>query len=243
MKSLVIGASAGLGRSIAERLAACGHELFIVASSFDDLNAIATDLALRYGVRVHRHVADLAQTDTADLRTRVTDAMGGLDNLFFVAGISLRADRGPIDDADARRLMNVNFVSGVAIINAFLADLADNASGNIVGIGSVAAARGRRNNAVYSASKRGLEFYFETVRHYLANHACKVQFYRAGYLRTNMTFGQKLPFPAMEPDAAADVICGNLGRDLGRVYIPRWWLAIMAAIRLLPWPIFRRLDI
>jgi short-subunit dehydrogenase len=243
VKSLVIGASAGLGRAIADTLAAAGHELFIVASSADDLASVASDLSLRHRVKVHSHAMDLVDGDAVQLRERVLAAMTGLDNLFFVAGVSLRTDRGPIPNADARLLMNVNFVAGVSVVNAFLADLADNPNGNIVGMSSVAAARARRNNAVYGASKRGLEFYFDAVRHYLADRPCRVQYYRLGYLRTRMTQGQKLPFPAMDPSTAAKRICRNLGRNLSATYLPWWWFAIMSSIQLLPWPIYRRLNI
>jgi len=41
----------------------------------------------------------------------------------------------------------------------------------------------------------------------------------------------------------AKVIVDNLGRDLGAVYLPWWWWPITAIIRLLPWPIFKRLNI
>jgi len=81
------------------------------------------------------------------------------------------------------------------------------------------------------------------LRHRLAGQNCKVQFYRAGYLKTRITAGQRLPLPALEPDAAAAYIVDNLGKDLGAVYLPRWWWAITAILRLLPWAVFKRLDI
>ena len=243
MKSLIVGASAGLGRALAERLAGLGHELFLVSSDAADLEPLAADLKLRHGNPVHVRALDLAEADPEPLRTAVLGEMGGIDNLFYVAGVSIDDDSGPIPDDTALRLMSVNFVSGVRVVNAFLGDLAENPNANIVGMGSVAAGRGRRNNSVYGAAKRGLEFYFETLRHYLAAKPCAVQFYRLGYLETRMTFGQKLPFPVMHPDAAAARICANLGRDLGAVYLPWWWFGIMTIIKLLPWTIFRKLEI
>ena len=47
----------------------------------------------------------------------------------------------------------------------------------------------------------------------------------------------------VNPDQGAKVIVDNLGRDLGAVYLPWWWWPITAIIRLLPWPIFKRLNI
>ena len=243
MKSIVIGASAGLGRAIAEVLAARGHDLFLVASTEKDLAAVAADLAIRFDVQVGLHAIDLADADPAVLQSKVTKTLGAPDNLFYVAGVSFTEDRGAIPDDVAMRLLAVNFTAGVRIVNGFLDTLADNPAANIVGIGSVAACRGRRGNSVYGSAKRGLEFYFETLRHYLAPHACRVQFYRLGYLHTRMTLGQKLPFPAMQPEDAARKICDNLGRDSGAVHLPRWWFGITSLLRMLPWVIFRKLDI
>jgi short-subunit dehydrogenase len=96
---------------------------------------------------------------------------------------------------------------------------------------------------VYGAAKSGLETYFAALRHYLVGKPCRVQFYRLGYLDTAMTFGQKLMFPALPPEAAAAAIVANLHRDLGAVYLPAWWRPIATVVRLLPWPVFKRLNI
>ena len=243
MKSLVIGASAGLGRALAEALAARGHALFLVASDETDLVPLASDLMLRFGIDVSVRAENLASADPEGLREDVMARLGGVDNLFYVAGESSLDDSGCIADAMANRLMSVNFSAGVRIVNTFLGIMENNPAANFVGIGSVAACRGRRNNSIYGAAKRGLEFYFETVRHHLARHHCRVQFYRLGYLETQMTLGQDLRFPAMAPAAAAQKICDNLGKDLGVVYLPRWWFGITSILQLLPWHIFCRLDI
>lgn len=243
MKSLVIGASAGLGRALAEELASRGHDLFLVASDEADLAPLAADLAIRFGIATHARAEDLTDFIPAALHEDVTARLGAPDNLFYIAGLSVADDKGPIPDETALRLIEVNFSAGVRIANAFLADMADNPAGNIVGMGSVASCRGRRSNSVYGAAKSGLDFYFETLRHYLAANPCQIQFYRLGYLRTRMTQGQQLPFPVMDPKDAARKICNNLGKDLGAAYLPWWWFGITSLLRLMPWPIFRKLDI
>ncbi len=244
-KSLITGGSVGLGRAIAERLAAQGHELFLVASRLDPLAEAARDIAARHGVTVHHHPVDLASLDARDLRRRVLDAMGAVDNLLLIAGVGDKADGGPMPDGAAERLLAVNLVSAVTLTDALLPDLQDNPQANIVAAGSIAAARGRRRNGVYGAAKRGLEAYFETLRHYLAQRGgvCKTQIYRLGYLDTRMIAGQKTPFAKFPPDKAAERIVANLGRDLGLAYLPVWYWPIVTAFRLLPWPIFKRLDV
>ena len=69
MTTVVVGASSGLGRALAEELARTGHELLLVASDPRDLSAIAADLGLRHAAKVHTLALDLAAT--ADPGARV----------------------------------------------------------------------------------------------------------------------------------------------------------------------------
>jgi short-subunit dehydrogenase len=242
VKSVVIGASAGLGRALAECLAAAGHDLFLVASDVRDLAPLAADLRLRFAVRTFIRSIDLTDFDADQVRAQVLASLGTVDNLFYIAGASTM-DAGRRKDVEVRQLIEVNFTSAVRLVNAFLDDLSQARPANLVGAGSVAAVRGRRMNSVYGAAKSGLDSYFAAMRHYLVGRQCRVQFYRLGYLATRMTFGQKLLFPTITADAAAEVIVANLGRDLGSVYLPKWWGTIAIGIRILPWRLFRRLNI
>ena len=239
--SVVIGASAGLGRALAERLAERGHSLFLVASDERDLAAAAADLRLRFRVPVTTLALDLGDCDPATLRAQSIASLGHINNLFYIAGYSTM-DTGPREDEEVRRLVAINFTSAVRLVNVLLDDLIRSQHGNLVGVGSVAAIRGRKVNSIYGAAKCGLETYFAALRHYLAGKSCSVQFYRLGYLETQMTLGQNLAFPPLAPDAAAMVIVGNLGRDLGSVYLPPWWGLIAAVVRLTPWALFKRLE-
>ena len=144
MRSLIVGASAGLGRALAEELAGRGHDLFLVASDESDLAPLARDLTLVHGVTVHALAADLATLDPASLRMDYDRCFDDLDCLFLVAGFSDPADSGSMDTDLLDRLIAVNFRSGGRIVNSFLDYLAERPNGHIIGIGSVAAARARR---------------------------------------------------------------------------------------------------
>jgi len=244
MRSLVIGATAGLGRSLTECLARNRHDLFLVSSDAGDLAPLAADLTSRYGVRAFYLACDLAAPDPAALHAEVKARLGGIENLFYIAGLSLRdRDSPPVTDETALRLVNVNLTSAVRLVNVFFAELAATPGANIVGIGSIAAVRGRSSNSIYGAAKRGLEGYFEALRHRLAGQNCRVQFYRAGYLKSDKTAGERRLLPPLEPDDAAAAIVANLGKDLGAVYLPRWWGAVAAILLLMPWAVFKRLGI
>ena len=244
MKCLIVGASAGLGRCLGEALAAGGHDLFLLASDERDLAPLAASLSLRFGVSAGFTAMDLRKVDADALRQATVaffhEPPGAV---LFVAGAGRADDTGHLEPAALDDLIDLNFRSGVAIVNAFLPDMLDGKTRLCVGIGSVAAVRGRGANMVYGAAKRGLEFYFEALRHRLQAAGCRVQFYRVGFMRTAMFGDRKTLIPAVEPETVARQIAGNLERDVGCVYAPPWWMAIALILRLIPWCIFRRLSI
>jgi short-subunit dehydrogenase len=240
MRSLVIGASAGLGRALSTQLAEQGHDLYLVASDERDLEPIACDLRLRFGVKIFYYALDLNEFDANKLYESVKNSLRQLDNLFYVAGYTC-LDHGKVEDAIAEKLLNVNMLAPIRIINLFLQD-ADSIH-NIVGIGATAAARPRRQNAIYGSAKRGMEFYFDTLRHFLAFKRCSVQFYRVGYLNTRMTFGMKLLFSKAEPCVIARKIIKGLGKEISTKYLPKWWFFIMLAYQLLPKAMHNRIDV
>ena len=68
MRALVVGASAGVGRALAEGLAARGYDLLLVASDQRDLDAEAAHLRLTHGVAVTTVAADAAKPETGAIR-------------------------------------------------------------------------------------------------------------------------------------------------------------------------------
>ena len=110
------------------------------------------------------------------------------------------------------------------------------------GFGSIAGTRGRSRNIVYAAAKRGLETFFQSLRHRHLPSSLRVQFYRLGFLRSNLTWGQRLPLPAAEPDAVAARVVDALDRGSFARYEPRRWALVAFVLRRLPWFLFRRMK-
>lgn len=240
---MIVGASAGLGRALAVKLASEGNALALVATDARDLEALAADLVLRYGVRVSILSTDLMECDPQSLAQWARTTLPTVDAVFLIAGYTHQGgDCGSIGAPVIDKIVGVNMLSGIRLIDAMLDDI-KMAKGHIVVAGSVATMRPRRRNAVYGAAKAGLEFYAEAVRHLLAPFGATVAVYRLGYMKTSMTFGQNLPLPVLTPEDAAKHIVSNLGKHNGISYLPRWWWVISAVLNLLPWVVFRRLDI
>lgn len=242
MTALVVGGSAGLGRALAGRLAAAGHDLVLVSSDERDLAAMTSDLKLRHGVRVSSVAADLGGDCgyLEELEDRAA-ALGGLDHLLFPAGAVADQDDPGLDPAGASRLLAINFLAVAAIVARFLPELKRWPRAAIVGFGTVAAARGRSRNLVYAASKRALQTYFEGLRHACAQTPVTVQFYVLGYLDTNLAFGRPTPLPRADPGRLSARILRDLRRDVGVVYYPAAWRVLCGVLRCLPWFLYSRL--
>ncbi len=239
-----MGASAGVGRTLASGLAAGGHDLVVVSSDGRDIAATAADLSIRYNRKVLPVAADVAATEEyiERVRTAVED-MGGIDGLFFPVGAVLDDDDGSsLSVAEANWLTAVNFSSVVATVLTFLPGLLSRPQSCIVGFGSVAAVRGRHRNIVYAAAKRALVGFFESLRHRCAGSSVTVRFYVLGYMDTALAFGRPTLLPKGDPQALSARVIRDLGRDGGVAYYPRAWRFACAVLAILPWPVFKRLS-
>lgn len=244
MTAVVVGASAGLGRALAEALAAAGHDLVVVSSDPRDLEALASDLQIRHGVRVVVVPLDLGgELSWLGHLREAAGELGGPDALLLPIGWTAAVDDVTLGADVAERLVRTNFLSVVAIVAELLPEMRKKARANIVGFGSVAGRRGRGTNVVYAASKRALQTYFEGLRHACAGTKVEVCFYLLGYLDTSLAFGRRTLLPRADPSRLAARVVHDMGRRGGVVYYPPAWRLVCAVLPLVPFFLFKRLKI
>jgi short-subunit dehydrogenase len=242
MTHLIVGASAGVGRALATQFALAGHELILVSSDERDLRATTADLAIRFGVRATFVAADLSDGDAyLDRVAGIAKEMGGIDGMLFPVGANVAADDCTFDPERVAWLTRVNYLSVVNAVTRFLPELMARPRATIVAFGSVAATRGRGRNVAYTAAKRALQIFVESLRHSCAGSSVSVQFYVLGYMDTNLARGLHTPVPKGDPRALSRKIFRNLHRDIGVVYYPSFWRPLSVAIRQIPWWIFKRM--
>jgi short-subunit dehydrogenase len=236
---LIVGASTGLGRALAEEYAGAGFDLVLVSRDRRDIDPLAADLRLRFGVAVEALAADLADDNECLAGVeRALALVSPLRGILLPIGASDPDDRIGLPDELMVRMVYSNFLNPCRLLNALLPRLR---GGEVIGFGSVAALRGRTRNAAYAASKSALMTYFESLRHSAGTADIAVRFYVPGYLDTNLAFGQSLPFRAADPRILARRVRADTGLTLTR-YFPGYWRLIVAIVSLLPWSIYRRLK-
>lgn len=154
---LVTGASTGLGRMIAETLAAKGYYVYAGARKAKDLealDAIENIRAVRLDVTIQSDIDAAVKT--------VTDADRGLYAIVNNAGVGLMAPLIELDDEDLDFIFNVNVFGPVRITRAF-APLLIESKGRVVNIGSIAGVQTRTFYGPYSMSKHAMEAFTDTL--------------------------------------------------------------------------------
>jgi short-subunit dehydrogenase len=241
---LIAGASAGLGRCLSQKLASLGHNLILIASGREDLEAMASDLVIRHGVRVEVIPADLsAGNEYLDEVEGAIKSLNGLDGIFCPVGAVSASDGVCLHPDGLKALTHVNYMSIALLITRLWPFLAQPPRPKVVvGFGSVAAGRGRSQNMAYSAAKRALTSFFESLRHAAAGSNITVQFYILGYLDTNQAFGRKTPLPRAGLERLCQKIMDHLQKDFGTTYYPKYWSLITLFLKATPWFLYKRMK-
>jgi short-subunit dehydrogenase len=243
VNALIVGATSGLGRSLSRVLAERGDDLILVARDPTDLGAEANHLRTVYGVTVFTVPTDATAPHVfVNAVSHAVASFGDVRAVLLPIGLSHSSDLAAWPVAQAQMLVDVNFTSVATLIEALLPRLLA-CDSVIVGFGSVAAVRGRSANVVYSAAKRALESYFESLRHRLSTARVRVQFYRLGYLDTQQSYGKRLLLPKAAPERIARDVARNLDRDFGIATRPKFWCVVVSIVRLMPWWLFKKLKV
>jgi uncharacterized protein len=238
--ALVTGASAGLGRTFAEHLAASGHDLVLVARDAARLQALADDLALRHAVKVEVLPADLARDDdTARVVSRIDAAP--IDVLINNAGFGTTGSlaRGAREPQEA--MLRVHVLAAHRLAQAAVQSMVPRGRGAIVNVSSVASYLTSPGNVNYCATKAYLRLHAESLAIELRGKGVYVQALCPGFTHTE--FHQrarvdKSRAPAWMWMNADDVVGASLaamrqGRPV--VVIPGWrYRIIVALLRWLP---------
>lgn len=240
---MIVGASAGVGRALCEQVAQQRSPLMLVASDLEDLGILASHLRIKYGVQVDILAAN-AKYGNEFIKKVVEFGVGNakLDCIYFPIGLSLENDQIDLSTDETSLIFEANLTVVVGIINQITQHLLKQPSPLIVGFGSIASIRGRRNNMVYSAAKRGLESYFESLGHYASLTSLKIQFFKLGYVQTQQSYGKKLLFPPLSAENAAKLILEKRGEKYLNTYLPRYWGIIAFILRFIPWAIYKKIN-
>jgi acetoacetyl-CoA reductase len=223
--AIVTGASRGIGRAIATRLASEGMSLVLgYLDSERSARALAQDL-LGEGTAVTLVRGDIADPSTANqLVEAALSEFGRLDCLVNNAGITRDGTLSKLEASSYTEVLGVNLVGAALVANASIAPMIRARFGRIVNVASFVGQKGNFGQANYAASKAGLIAWTKVAAIELARHGITVNAVCPGFIETDMlkdvpeTVRQKLldQIPLMRfgrPEEVADVVAFVLASE------------------------------
>ena len=198
--ALVTGASRGIGRAIALRLAEAGADIALIYASNGQAAQEAAGQVEALGVRalaLRADVSDFAQAQAA--YAQVKEALGAPDILVNNAGITRDGLAMRMSQADFDRVVQVNLNGAFYLTRAALPDFVRRRSGRIINITSVSGLDGNPGQVNYAASKAGLVGLTKALAREVASRGITVNAVAPGFVDTDMT-------AAMNPDTLAQAL-------------------------------------
>lgn len=233
--ALVTGASSGIGRALALRLAQDRVHVVLLARRVDLLSQLADQIRAGGG-QATVCPCDLLQLDQTVATLRQVDReVFGLDLVIANAGIAVTQARGQASWEAIADMLRLNFDAAVATLTALVPAMIARGGGHLVGISSLAAYALAPGAGAYCASKAGFSTFLDGLRLELAGTGIAVTAVHPGFVRTPSMVDRSYPTPGMiDADVAADHIVRRLPAAPAWIDFP--WSTAWAArlLRVLP---------
>jgi thioester reductase-like protein len=211
---LITGASSGIGRATAVKLAAAGGVPLLVARNVEKLEEVRAEIVASGGT-AYVYAADLSDMDSVDrLLERVLADHRNVDMLVNNAGRSIRRSIALSYDRfhDFERTMQLNYFGAVKLIIGLLPHMRERGSGHIVNVSSIGVQANPPRFSAYVASKAALDAFTRVVTSEVIGDGVTFTTIHMPLVRTPMIAPTKMydAFPTMTPDEAGDMICEAL---------------------------------
>ena len=168
---------------------------------------------------------------------------GDIDLVLVGWGVLFPAERVARDRAAAVEEAQINYTGVVSVSVPLVERMRRQGHGTIVYLSSVAAERPRKSNFVYGSSKAGMDAFAQGLSDSLQDSGVRVLVVRPGFVRTKMTEGLDPAPLATDAEAVAEAVVAGLRRNAHTVWAPGPLRLVMAAVRHVPRPLFKRLDL
>jgi NADP-dependent 3-hydroxy acid dehydrogenase YdfG len=235
------GASTGIGRAVALRLAADGWRIAASARNADALARLAAEAPpgaiTPYPLDVTDGEACLACAD------RIERELGPVDFAMFNAGTHRPMKAEDFSSAIVRQLLDINVMGVAHGLEAVLPRLIARQSGRVMIVASIAGYRGLPTAAAYGASKAALINMAEALRPELMAKGVILQLVNPGFVKTPLTDQNTFEMPFLiSAEEAADAILRGMRSDRFEIAFPTTFAWLMKFVRVLPDRIYFRLT-
>jgi NAD(P)-dependent dehydrogenase (short-subunit alcohol dehydrogenase family) len=211
---LITGASSGIGKATAVKVADAGATVLLVARSVDKLEETKREIEAAGGV-AHIHRCDMSDMDdVARMAEEVLAYHGQVDILVNNAGRSIRRSVKLSYERfhDYERTMQINYFGALKLILALLPSMQARKSGHIINVSSIGAQTNPPRFSAYVASKSALDAFSRVIASEVVDDGVDITTIYMPLVRTPMIAPTRMydMFPAITPEEAAEMIAGAM---------------------------------
>lgn len=232
----ITGASSGIGRALARRMAGAGWTVVAVARTLSQLERLAAEDPGRAG-RIVPFALDV--TDAAAVSSmvdRIEREVGPIALAVLNAGSHRPIVAVSPKLEDFRELVELNLMGTVHSLIAVQRHMLKRGKGHIAIVSSLAGYRGLPTAAAYGMTKAGLINMAESLQPELAVAGIKLQIVNPGFVRTPLTNRNRFAMPFLiSADEAAEAILRGFAGNRFEIAFPRRFAYLMKIYRLLPY--------
>ncbi|KQX59051.1 MULTISPECIES: decaprenylphospho-beta-D-erythro-pentofuranosid-2-ulose 2-reductase [unclassified Streptomyces] len=239
---LVLGGTSEIGLATARRLIARRTRTVWLAGRPSPALTAAAESLRALGADVRTVPFDALDTESHEERLGKIFTEGDIDMVLLAFGVLGDQARDESDPVAAARVAQTNYTGAVSAGLVCAGALQAQGHGSLVVLSSVAGERARRANFIYGSSKAGLDAFAQGLGDALHGTGVHVMVVRPGFVRSKMTAGLAEAPLATTPEAVATAIELGLRRRSETVWVPGALRMVMAAVRHVPRPLFRRLP-
>ena len=218
---MITGATSGIGKAAALKLARAGATVLVVARTKEKLEETLHEIE-RLGGKAYSYSADVSHLDDCDrLVEQVLKDHGRVDVLVNNAGRSIRRSVVHTYDRfhDFERTMQLNYFGALRLIMQLLPSMTENGSGHIINISSIGVLTNAPRFSAYVASKAALDAFTRCAASEMAHLGIRFTTINMPLVRTPMIAPTKLynHVPTISPNQAGDMICDAIVRQPKRI--------------------------
>lgn len=216
---MIVGASSGIGKSLAQKLVEKKSKLIILARSFDKLEKIKEE---NPNAEIDIYKCDVSnKTEVKLVFEEVKRKNNFIDMVILNSAVSHRMKVENFNSELAEETISINFLGMIYCIEQILPIYLKEKKGIIVGVSSLADNRGYSGSGFYCASKSAVTTYLEGLSVELKNHNVKVITIKPGFVKTPMTDKNEFEMPfLMDSDKASEVIIKGLEKEKRFIQFP-----------------------
>lgn len=243
MKTLVVfGATSAIAQAYAGLVSVKYEKVLLIARNTEATEQIATHLRVISNAVVEVITEDLSVI--AHHEKLVEQVFSGSVDTALIAYGELTDQIRCINDTEyAMQQFNLNGTSTISLSVGIARKMAEQGSGSLAVIGSVAGDRGRRSNYYYGTAKSAVASFLSGLRSDMQSQGVNVITVKPGFVDTPMTSEFKKGLLWASAEKVASDIDKAVSNNKSVIYTPWFWRFIMLVIKSIPEALFKRLPL